>query len=75
MRIRMLVQMPDGAARNSEPWPAKGEDTELPTTEAAHLVASGVAEEVVEEAAGDVGPPGDEPRPRTRRKTAAAEEE
>lgn len=72
MRIRMLVQMPDGALRNGQPWPAKGEATELPTAEAAHLVASSVAEEVVEE---DGGPPGEEPRPRARRKTAAAEEE
>jgi len=46
MRIRMLVQMPEGASRNGEPWPAEGEETELPTAEAAHLVASGVAEEV-----------------------------
>ncbi|NEC90472.1 hypothetical protein [Streptomyces sp. SID12501] len=67
MKIRMLVQMPDGAARNGQPWPAQGEDTELPTAEAAHLVASGVAEEV--------GPPGKDARPRARRKTAAGEEE
>lgn len=50
MRIRMLVDMPDGAARNGEPWPAKGVAVELPTAEAAHLVASGVAEEVTAEA-------------------------
>jgi hypothetical protein len=74
MKVRMLVQMPDGAARNGHPWPAQGEDAELPTAEAAHLVASGVAEEVVEEAAGDGAPPGKEPRPRTRRKAAAEEE-
>lgn len=48
MRIRMLVQMPEGASRNGEPWPAKGETAELPTAEAAHLVASGVAREVTE---------------------------
>lgn len=75
MKIRMLVQMPDGASRNGQPWPAQGEDAELPTAEAAHLVASGIAEEVVDEAAGDGGPPGKEPRPRARRKTAATEEE
>lgn len=61
MRIRMLVEMPDGAMRNGEPWPAKGENTDLPTAEAAHLVASGVAEEVVDQ----------EPAPsRSRRKVA-----
>lgn len=46
MRIRMLVQMNEGARRDGEPWPVKGEEFELPTTEAAHLVAAGVAEEV-----------------------------
>lgn len=50
MRIRMLVDMPDGATRNGEPWPAKGEPVDLPTADAAHLVASGVAEEVAEQA-------------------------
>lgn len=75
MKIRMLVQMPDGAQRNGQPWPAKGEAAELPTTEAAHLVASGVAEEVVDEIAEDSGPPGEEPRPRARRKAAATGEE
>lgn len=49
MKIRMLVQMPAGAARNGQPWPARGEMAELPTAEAAHLVASGVAEEVTDE--------------------------
>ncbi|MFI1030731.1 hypothetical protein [Streptomyces sp. NPDC020951] len=48
MRIRMLVDMPEGAARNGEPWPAKGEEVDLPTAEAAHLVAAGVAEDVAE---------------------------
>ncbi|MFE1749003.1 hypothetical protein ACFW88_00355 [Streptomyces anandii] len=45
MRIRMLVEMPEGAARNGEPWPAKGKTIDLPTAEAAHFVASGIAEE------------------------------
>jgi hypothetical protein len=65
MRIRMLVGMPEGATRNGQPWPAKGEIAELPTAEAAHLVASGVAEEVTDEAPA-------EPRGR-RRKTAEGE--
>ncbi|WP_425244850.1 hypothetical protein [Streptomyces sp. NEAU-NA10] len=62
MRIRMLVAMPEGATRNGEPWPGKGETAELPTTEAAHLVASGVAEEITEE-------------PRGRRRKAGPESE
>ncbi|MEV6079664.1 hypothetical protein AB0L80_31815 [Streptomyces sp. NPDC052069] len=44
MRIRMKVQM--SGLRNGQPWPAFGEVTELPTGEAQHLVASGIAEEV-----------------------------
>lgn len=74
MKIRMLIQMADGAQRNGQPWPAQGDVAELPTAEAAHLVASGVAEEVVDEAAEDSGPPGNEPRSRGRRKSTAAEE-
>ena len=50
MRIRMLATMPEGASRNGEPWPAQGELADLPTAEAAHLVAAGVAEEVVDQA-------------------------
>lgn len=41
----MLMQMPEGSARNGVPWPKKGTVTDLPTTDAAHLVAAGVAEE------------------------------
>lgn len=61
MKIRMLIEMPEGATRNGEPWPAKGETAELPTAEAAHLVASGIAEEVTDE-------------PKRRRKSAAEQE-
>lgn len=61
MKIRMLVEMSGGATRNGEPWPAKGEDAELPTAEAAHLVASGIAEEVADE-------------PKRRRKAASEQE-
>ncbi|MFE9764616.1 hypothetical protein ACFYPC_08815 [Streptomyces sp. NPDC005808] len=57
MKIRITQQMPEGAQLNGEPWPAEGDETEVPTAQGAHLVASGVAEEVV-----------DEPRP-SRRKT------
>jgi hypothetical protein len=66
MRIRMLVDMPEGASRNGLAWPPKGEAAELPTAEAAHLVASGVAEEVAEQTA--------EPR-KSRRKAPGREGE
>ncbi|MFD7860973.1 hypothetical protein [Streptomyces sp. NPDC059783] len=49
MRIRMKVAM--SGLRNGQPWPAVGETTELPTAEAAHLCASGIAEEVQAEPA------------------------
>ncbi|MBC2903526.1 hypothetical protein [Streptomyces cupreus] len=65
MKIRMTVDMPEGATRNGEPWPAKGENVELPTVEAAHLVASAVAEEVAEDAP---------PEPRARRRKATENE-
>ncbi|MFG2699532.1 hypothetical protein [Streptomyces sp. NPDC048386] len=45
MRIRMLVQMPPGGSRNGRPWPGKGRCEDIPTGEARHLVASGIAEE------------------------------
>lgn len=64
MRIRMLVAMPEGAARNGQPWPAKGECADLPTADATHLVASGIAEEA--------GPPPPAAPRRPRRKAAAA---
>ncbi|MFI6274312.1 hypothetical protein [Streptomyces sp. NPDC050988] len=67
MRIRLLVQMPEDSSRNGQPWPAKGESVELPTADAAHLVASGIAEEDTE--------PDPPVKPRGRRKAAAAEEE
>ncbi|MFJ8163817.1 hypothetical protein ACIRBY_23220 [Streptomyces sp. NPDC096136] len=44
MRIRMTVEM--SGTRNGEPWPRRGEVTELPTAEAAHLVGAGIAERV-----------------------------
>ncbi|MFD7428410.1 hypothetical protein ACFV6Z_15380 [Streptomyces sp. NPDC059818] len=47
MRIRMLQQM--SGTRNGEDWPARGAVTDLPTGEAQHLVASGIAEEVGDE--------------------------
>lgn len=47
MKIRILVSMPEGAVLHGRPWPTEGtEIDDLPTTVAAHLVASGVAEEV-----------------------------
>lgn len=62
MKIRITQQMPDGAELNGEPWPAEGGEVDVPTAQGAHLVASGVAEEVV-----------DEPRP-SRRKAQPKEE-
>ncbi|MFC8438031.1 hypothetical protein ACFUJT_07515 [Streptomyces griseoincarnatus] len=72
MKIRMLIGMPEGAARNGEPWPAEGDCVDLPTAEAAHLVASGIAEEVTDAAPAEQPPA--EPR-RSRRKTPEPEEE
>lgn len=51
MKIRMLVDMPAGGARNGEPWPARGESFDAPTADAVHLIASGVAEEVSDDTA------------------------
>lgn len=64
MRIRMLVQMPPGATRNGAPWPDEGAVEDIPTGEAQHLVASGIAEEAEDETA---------PAPRRRTKKEAAQ--
>ncbi|MCH5677831.1 hypothetical protein [Streptomyces gilvus] len=45
MRIRITQGMPEGAQLNGEPWPAEGDEVDVPTAQGAHLVASGVAEE------------------------------
>ncbi|WP_406225318.1 hypothetical protein [Streptomyces anulatus] len=37
-------------SRDGEPWPGEGEEADLPTAAAAHLVSSGVAERVEETA-------------------------
>jgi hypothetical protein len=47
VKIRMLVDM--SGTRNGQKWPPRGEITELPTAEAAHLVASGIAEKADDE--------------------------
>lgn len=44
MRIRMLVEMT--GTRDGQPWPAMGEEADLPTAAAAHLVSAGIAEAV-----------------------------
>lgn len=49
MRIRITQGMPEGAVLNGVPWPGEGDEVEVPTAQAAHLVASGVAEEVTDE--------------------------
>lgn len=46
MRIRITQQQPEGAMLNGEPWPAEGEEVDVPTAQGAHLVAAGVAEAV-----------------------------
>ncbi|GGT43388.1 hypothetical protein [Streptomyces purpureus] len=46
MRIRMTVDM--SGTRNGQPWPPRGDIADLPTAEAAHLCASGIAEPVTE---------------------------
>ncbi|MEU8728764.1 hypothetical protein AB0C68_05210 [Streptomyces tendae] len=49
MKIRILTAGQPGAVLYDRPWPAVGDVVEdLPTTVAAHLVASEVAEEVSE---------------------------
>lgn len=59
MKIRILVGGPPGAVLHDRPWPAVGAVVDdLPTTVAAHLVASEVAEEAT-----------DTPPPRVRRKS------
>lgn len=66
MKIRILVSQPEGAVLHGRPWPAKGAEVDdLPTTVAAHLVASGVAEEVTEEV---------RPRGRKSRKATGGDE-
>jgi hypothetical protein len=45
----MLTEQPEGAVLNGQPWPGVGEEAEVPTAQAAHLIASGVAEEVTDE--------------------------
>lgn len=63
MRIRITQQQPAGAVLHGVPWPDEGEEIELPTTQAAHLVASGVAEEVTE------------PEPKSKRRGRSRDEQ
>ncbi|MBK3625919.1 hypothetical protein JHN59_13910 [Streptomyces sp. MBT49] len=65
MKIRMLTEQPEGAVLNGDPWPAVGEEADVPTAQAAHLIASGVAEE-----AGDEDDDQAAAAPRRRRKAA-----
>lgn len=44
MKIKMTVEM--SGSRNGQPWPRRGETVDLPSGEAQHLVASGIAVEV-----------------------------
>ncbi|WP_405799280.1 hypothetical protein [Streptomyces sp. NBC_01506] len=47
MKIRMKVQM--SGTRNGQRWPKVGETADIPTGEATHLVASGIAEQAPDE--------------------------
>ncbi|MDX2705803.1 hypothetical protein PV350_23505 [Streptomyces sp. PA03-6a] len=71
MRVRMLVAMPEGGACDGQPWPRQGEVAEFPPNQAAHFIASGIAEdaknEPAEEVTDDVVADVDE-RPAVRRK-------
>lgn len=70
MRIRMNVSM--SGTRNGEDWPPAGETVDLPTGEAQHLVASGVASAVGDEVETATAPDTAETRESTStRKTAA----
>jgi hypothetical protein len=57
----MLTSM--SGTRNGLPWPPVGEAADIPTGEALHLVASGVAEQVIDKPA---------PRPERKRRPAAS---
>jgi hypothetical protein len=50
MRIRMKVGL--SGTRNGEDWPQAGEIADIPTGEAQHLVAAGIAEEVTDDGRG-----------------------
>lgn len=63
MRVRITQQQPDGAVLHGVPWPDEGQEIELPTAQAAHLVAAGVAEEV------------DESEPKPKRRGRARDEQ
>lgn len=71
MRIRMKVTM--SGTRNGEDWPPAGETVDLPTGEAQHLVASGIAEEIdgIPEVETATAPDTAEKRDSRARKTAA----
>lgn len=65
MKIRIVAAGPPGALLHGRPWPAVGDVVEdYPTPAAAHLVASGVAEDL-----GDAPPA---PRRRTRKGDGSA---
>jgi len=62
MRVRITQQQPAGAVLHGQPWPDEGEEIDLPPAQAAHLVASGVAEEVTE------------PEPKPKRRSRSRDE-
>lgn len=44
MRVKLLIEL--SGARDGAPWPARGEEVELPDEEAALMCANGYAEPV-----------------------------
>ncbi|MFD5874015.1 hypothetical protein [Streptomyces sp. NPDC060322] len=54
MRIRMLVAMP--GTRDGQRWPDRGQEGDLPTAAAAHLISAGVAEEATAEPVAEEAP-------------------
>ncbi|MGW2261446.1 hypothetical protein ACWCXE_27130 [Streptomyces sp. NPDC001780] len=71
MKIRMNVQM--SGTRNGEEWPARGEVADLPTGEAQHLVAAGIASEVTDDGEPETAtaPEPENATPRGRRSKSA----
>ncbi|MET7643045.1 hypothetical protein ABZS83_05250 [Streptomyces sp. NPDC005426] len=71
MKIRMLVAMT--GTRDGVPWPAEGEEADLPTAAAAHLVSAGVAEEVTAKAVAPEAAAEDKPVRKGGRRAAGSD--
>lgn len=76
MHVRMKTTI--SGLRDGEPWPARGEVTDLPDDEATHLISTGLAEPLAEAVEAAVAPSEVETaattdKPRRTRKTPPAE--